>query len=136
MEQRSLYWFRRPRKSQDKESEMSFLENEFSHEKNISGLQGTGNRDENKLVPAPIAGPLIPAPITPWEAALQQVEAHEAGLNRKRFPIHQLRLRDDKLIVGDHELEIDDDGFEQLCRPFKVPPDYLARLCPELRSEL
>ena len=45
-----------------------------------------------------------------------------------------MRLHEDKLVVGDRELEIDDDGFEQLCRPFKAPPDYLTRLSPELRS--
>lgn len=47
-----------------------------------------------------------------------------------------MRLEDDKLVVGDRTLQIDDEGNERLFRPFNAPPDYLARLSPELRSQV
>jgi hypothetical protein len=92
--------------------------------------------EASALIPARIAQTHFPARKTSWDVALQQVAAHEASLDRQHCPLHEIHLQEDKLVVGDCVLHLDDDGFEQLCRPFKAPADYLARLSPNLRSGL
>ncbi|GEM_PF-2883821 len=95
-----------------------------------------GHAPNNALIRAPIANSAIDAPITPWEAALQQITEHEARLERHRYPLRQTRFDRDALVVGERTLLLDNDGFLRLFRQLRAPVDYLMRLSPELRTRL
>jgi len=91
---------------------------------------------EGAVVPASKSAFPNQAQTTSWDAALQQIVTHEAGLDRQQCPFNQIRYQEDRLVVGDHILQLDDNGFDHLARRLKAPPDYLAQLTSELRSGL
>jgi len=68
--------------------------------------------------------------------ALAQVTEREAGLRRTPFPLSQVRVVPGRLIVGEREFLLGDEGMHRLCRRFQAPAEYLARLKPQLRAHI
>lgn len=70
------------------------------------------------------------------QAVLDQMTEQEAGLQRNPFPASQLRVEADRLIAGDREFRIGNEGLRRLCKWFRAPADYLASLKPQTRARV
>jgi hypothetical protein len=73
----------------------------------------------------------------PFDQAATQIIDHGRGLTSERFPMSQLRFEGDRIIAGERELMLGNDGIRRLCGHFGAPADYLReRLSPQLRDSV
>jgi hypothetical protein len=119
------------------EKAMEFLTYQPAEESSAGLLPRANDREGAAPISAPIVAEThIPARTTPWDAALQKIAAYEAGLERQQCPLHLIRVHGSKLVAAGRVLQLDDDGFERLCRALAAPAKYVARFGPMVRSGL
>ena len=70
------------------------------------------------------------------DAVLTQIREREAGVCRDQFPLSEIRVERDRLIAGDKEFRLSDEGLRQLCKRFCAPAPYLNSLSSKLRASI
>ncbi|CAN5135274.1 hypothetical protein BH10PLA2_BH10PLA2_26490 [soil metagenome] len=70
------------------------------------------------------------------EEIFGEMRTAEASLSREQFPLSQIRVRDDRVVAGDCEFLLPEEGLRRLCRRFQAPADYLASRTPSMRASL
>ena len=76
------------------------------------------------------------SPRMAFDDAARQIINHGKDLGSERIPLSQIRVVGDRLIARDHELRLDSEGLQRLCRHFSAPAEYLDRLPARLRDSL
>ena len=68
--------------------------------------------------------------------AIRDLIEYESGVENELFPVSQLRVEADRIMTGEREYRLEEEGFRRLCSRFHAPADYLTRLHPDLRARV
>lgn len=111
---------------------------------NGANSRGTGENvfaiapANSEVVPGTEAMPLIGRVNKPrtLDELDRELAAQEAGLQRCRFPVSEIRVEPGRLIAGRREFLLTDAGERRLCKRFQAPAEYVATIKPSFRALL
>jgi hypothetical protein len=88
------------------------------------------------VAPGTVAGIAdLPKPRT-LDDVSREISDRFAGLNRYQFPVGQLRIEADRVIAGNREFRLGDEGARRICKWIGAPVDYVVALKSDLRARI